>query len=116
MDFPVDLTLSFESCMRIERSLEVVIAQIAIRLDECKPKVKEDVPSRVYLNTLMYTKLKEEAQVLTDLQRLITMRLDNIADNYQSTANTEVACECNGYSASFEDGNSSKADIITTNL
>lgn len=79
---PVDLILSFESCMKVERALEVVIAQIKMKMDEFKPKPKEELPSRVYLNSLIYDKLSSEVEILTDLQRAITMRMDNVADNF----------------------------------
>ena len=87
---PVDLTLSFDSCMKVELALEVVIAQCKLKMHEVR-RTPESVtlPACIYLHELLYAKLKDEVEVLTDLQRAITMRMDNVADNF-GQANMDI--------------------------
>ena len=80
---PVELVLSFESAVKINCALDVVLAQTKNYKQRVKSNLCEGVDdSNVYTNNVLIIALNEEVTYLTDLQRAITRMLDNVADKY----------------------------------
>ena len=82
-DQPVELTLSFESVLKIETALKVVIAQAA----KCRNMYKDNIASgldadNVYVNEALLQTMYSEITYLTDLRRVLTNMLDSVADKY----------------------------------
>lgn len=138
-DQPVELTLSFESVLKIVAALEAAKRSVGNAARHYRQHTTDESNSAYYTSNIQAQILQEEFDYLTDLQRTVTMMLDNVTDRYANklaqqdkelqaaNRHTTVVEEAVGaivnkmitlenYSTSCEDGNSSKADIITTNL
>ena len=146
-DQPVELTLSFESVMKIEAAIDAAKAHLAVKRREVQNELASG--SNSYFVQTVCSSLASEITYLADLQRALSMRLDTVADtyadlllsrdpelakNFTPSPEAEEAVDSiikeverlRTHSEIFppkelsyincEDGNSAKADSITTNL
>ena len=82
-DQPVELTLSFESVLKVNLALEAVTAQAVKYRNMCKDNLACGLDAaNVYVNESLLKTMNSEITYLTDLKRVITCMLDNVADKY----------------------------------
>lgn len=83
-DQPVELTLSYESVMKIESAIDQL-------KDSLAGKRRELINNKPmgYSDRLIAECLLNEVDYLKDLQRALTMRMDNVADDYKLAKSPE---------------------------
>lgn len=79
-DQPVELTLSFESVKKIEAALDAAKAHLAVKRREALNELANG--SNSYFVQTVCSSLASEITYLADLQRALTMWMDNVADTY----------------------------------
>ena len=86
-DQPVELTLSFESVRKIEVALAAAKVQLAGKRREVLQEITQGNTS--YFGQIVCESLASEITYLADLQRALTMRMDNVADDYKLAKSPE---------------------------
>lgn len=81
-DQPVVLTLSFESVLKLTDCLETVKRSVDKVADFHHKDALNPTNEHYYTNLLQAKNLKDEFNYLNDLQRTLSMMLDNVADKY----------------------------------